>query len=179
MGTRVPDVIITGSLCTGKTSLARMLKADVGHEIVSAREVLRNLATRELVSRADLQKFGAAIEHEAPGTWLADAVRTARRAGVALIVVDAVRTEAQLAAVREVLHRSTTVALTGRREILEERFERRADTADVQTPTLAEAMQHEIERSDPRVEQSADIVIDTSDRSVGQVFDELRAHLNR
>ena len=179
MGTQVPDVIITGSLCTGKTSLARMLNAKMGHEIVSAREVLRSIAQRELVSRADLQDFGATVEREEPGKWLADAVRTVRRAGVASIVVDAVRTEAQLAAVREALRRPKTVALTGRREVLEERFARRADTADVQNPTLADAMRHEIERSDAQVEQSADIVIDTSDRSVKQVFDVLRAQLNR
>lgn len=117
----LPNVLLSGSLCSGKSTLAGALAAR-GYTVVTALDVIESHVGRRGLSRRELQRVGRALEDENPGQWLADAARQA----VQPVVLDSVRTRAQLRAARSSLHRSPAVHLSAAPSIRRARFELRA-----------------------------------------------------
>ncbi len=98
-----PHIVLSGKSNTGKTTLAEGLSSSLGYLVLSAREVLRELANDPLRSRIDLQEFGAVTEERTRGKWLASAAADAIHSQSSMLIVDSVRTQAQLARCLEVL----------------------------------------------------------------------------
>jgi adenylosuccinate synthase len=155
-------LILSGRLCAGKTSLADELATRGSATILSARAVLRGLSPTPLESREALQSFGEAIEHRTAGRWLAEAVRT-HISTCSLLVVDSVRTKAQLSSVKDVAGSSAFHAhlIASEHELLR-RFQERTLSDLREARSFNEAMRHEIELVGDILGSCADLIIDTT-----------------
>jgi adenylosuccinate synthase len=169
-------VVLSGSLCAGKSTLAMQLVEICGYTVVAARETLRALAPHELSTRSDLQSFGSSLERSTRGRWMEEPVAEALRHTGGPIVVDSVRTSQQLTAVSGVLGTASIhVALTARREVLEERFLARREAEDSRFSEWSEAVAHDIEANVDKLQRVSDVVLDTSDLEPGALLTALVA----
>jgi hypothetical protein len=141
------------------------------------RQALRRLAPAVLATREELQTFGAALERQGPGQWLANAVLAVRGDDGRPIVVDSIRTDAQLAALKYALPDSLKIYLKASPDVLERRFKLRQDAEDADLQDLREVLRHEIDRPNLSLERSADLVLDTSELPVDAVVEEVLARL--
>lgn len=126
-----------------------------GWYAVTARAVLATADPDVGLGRQALQTLGARLEDERPGRWLMEAAAAAPRPAV----VDAARTQAQVAAARELLHDCLVVHLDAPLVLRRSRFASRGDAAD-------EGIAFDALRSSPieleaeRLGRLADLVID-------------------
>ncbi len=121
-------VILSGELCSGKTTLAVGIAANLDAEVVAARDIIRR--GRQL-SRSELQDEGQKLEADTGGTWVADGIRSLVGDRARSIVFDSARTPGQLEALRgfagfDVLR----VHLAASEAVRRTRFDGRADPAD-------------------------------------------------
>jgi shikimate kinase len=152
---------ISGPVAAGKTSLAQALHVATQGEILSTRDLIRARA-RDL-SRTTLQEAGEYLDRELGGRWVsAPAARLRRLVPVHHpIIVDAVRTEEQLAALRgeaRVIH----VHLTADLGSLMLRYEhRRARRPELELDNYAALHASRTEKNVAELGRIADLVIDT------------------
>jgi adenylosuccinate synthase len=96
-------VLLSGRLCSGKTTLALSLPEREDFEVLSARALLQSRSLERLDSREALQTFGELVERETGGRWLADAVARLRSLGGYRLVIDSARTRLQLKSISDAL----------------------------------------------------------------------------
>jgi dephospho-CoA kinase len=108
--------VLTGPLCAGKTTLAEWLGGR-GWTVVTARQVLTDLAGRHALDRGALVRLGR---------WLAEVAAKARRP----VVLDAARTRAQVREARRMLDEVLVVHLNAPTDVRRARFVARGSTAD-------------------------------------------------
>ena len=163
-------ILLSGQIASGKTTLSRLLADRFAYRVVSTREILAHGQQ----DRRSLQSIGASRDDSTAGRWVRDELVRLKDRNLADVcyVVDSVRTPDQVRWVREtfgeaVLH----VHLTAGRSVLVGRYASRA-----------EGYRYEEVSSDP-VEQgvgalasSADIVIDTTNRTPRAVLRQLVSH---
>jgi cytidylate kinase len=158
-----PSIVLSGTMFSGKTTIAELLRDQWGYVVVSARAVLRQLSPDSLLTREALQQFGTALEKETDGSWLGAAT-----AAVALedpatqVVVDSARTRAQIHSVRQALPGVRHVHLTAPLDVLESRF---ASTTKglVEPPSFKGAIAHPVEREAASLGEIADVVLNSAD----------------
>jgi cytidylate kinase len=170
-------ILLAGPLYSGKSTLARLLADRCAFDVVAGREVLRAIATEPLETRHSLQRFGAALEASTSGAWLADAVRREapkqRR-----VVVDAVRTVAQVAKFNTIWPETRLVYLDGSLEERRRRFDRARDPADHGEPrSFLELDSDSSERERSELRRRANVLVDTSDLAPEGVLREVKEAL--
>jgi cytidylate kinase len=158
--------VLSGPLLAGKSTLAAGLQRELAADVVSARDVLRDLADRELDTRRDLQLFGAAIEKATNGSWLATEV--GRPSG--LIVVDSARTLSQARAFKKSSCHSILIHLTASQAERRRRFEQERDSIDLDGLTFDEVTGHWLEARAQEVRTLADAIFDTSNARADNVL---------
>jgi cytidylate kinase len=119
------DIVLSGRSCVGKTTLARLLAAS-GWTLVTAREAIAANATGNELDRSQLVALGAELEAKRPGRWLIEVAAAAARP----IVLDAVRTQSQMAEARREFSGCLHVHLRASRSARRERFCNRTDWID-------------------------------------------------
>jgi adenylosuccinate synthase len=176
---RPSNVVVSGSLCSGKTTLANGLRQEMGYSVISARDVLRALAPNPLNSRKDLQAFGLATDLATQSAWLGEAVTLARTTTSVQLVVDSARTSGQVRAVRRALPGEPTLHVHLAADVgeLRRRFRCRADSEDAAAHSLEEAMRHPAENEDPTLERIAEMVIDTTRLAQHEVLEHVLAQV--
>jgi adenylosuccinate synthase len=146
---------------SGKSTTASLLHEELGFVVVSARYVLRDLATNALWTRADLQRFGSELELRTNGKWLADAAAAVARASRPQpVVVDSARTRKQVDAVRDALGDVYHVHLTAPSAELRRRFDAHRKDVD-ESASFEQSMQHPVEQEVLRLAAEADLVLDS------------------
>jgi chloramphenicol 3-O-phosphotransferase len=176
-----PIFVLSGEIGAGKSELAIHFAAARAYMHLRVRELLRErVADKGPATRENLQRWGAQIERESRGQWLADLVLeidqdTRSRPG---LVIDAVRTTAQVDRLRERFQaRIYHIHLTASRENLERRFENRRQLLPGETTTYAEALAHEIGGQQDALRAVADFVVDTSTLTTLAVYERVVATL--
>lgn len=160
-----PSVVIAGPLCAGKTTLARGLESH-GWRPVSARRVIAESVGASDLTRSELERVGRALETRQPGNWLASA---AVRVGEP-VVVDAVRTLAQLEATRDRLSNCLVVHLRASYGARRKRFEQRVARGECDDSVEFDAIAlTALERDVGRLVALADLVLDTSAHDAREV----------
>lgn len=163
-----PEVIaiISGPVSVGKTTLSTTLEQNLGFQRLSTKDLIQTRAPEAAGSRRLLQEAGEHLDEETDGTWIADAlVRYLQQAGSPKrVVIDAVRIEEQVRAVRKAYGRKVThVHLTAPCDVLSRRYEqdRRESELD-ELPDYSTVRDNPTERNIESLKAVADAVIDTA-----------------
>jgi adenylosuccinate synthase len=173
-------IALSGPIASGKTALGDTLIERYGFRRFKTRELLKRLLPSTAVERAALQQAGEALDRKTNGRWIADAL-VRELAGdtdaSSDVIVDAVRIEAQIEAIRNSYGPSVVhVHLTAPKEVLSGRYSRRKGP-------VRELKTYEGVKGDPteaQVEELgsiADIVIDTKQSTPDDVVIRVASHL--
>lgn len=161
-------VALSGPVAAGKSTLATSLHARYGARVVRSHELLEQIATerhgRGLGERRALQEFGELLDRETGGAWLADAVNALAQdlPDRSVIVVDAVRIQAQVDSLRDQLGRQVVhVHVHAPVGELAVRYPRKTG-AITELDTYEQVQQNPTERDVHRLADTADISIDTA-----------------
>ena len=170
---RPPDIVLSGTLCSGKSTLAAAL-VDYGYSVVTAVSAIESHAGRPGLSRLELHEIGVALERSQPGIWLARAAAAAPRP----VALDAARTAAQITAAQRLLDNPVLIHLTAPVDVRRQRFvsRPRPSDSDAEFDTIAATA---LERGAEAAGCLADLQIDTNDLSPSGVLGVVLDHLRR
>ena len=162
----------------------RTLEEHFDTRTLKTREVLLELASkkgRKLASeRLALQEFGEKLDRDTKGAWVLGALKNIvlNADEDAIVVVDAVRILEQIRQIRraygfQVKH----VHLTAPKHILESRYAERTKASVKELQSYAQVEKNPTEARVDNLQESADIVIDTSLCTPQDVFTRVSSHL--
>lgn len=173
-------VLLSGKVCTGKSTLARSLVKQFGVEHIKTLDFLRRLRSDVAPERGALQNLGETLDRRTKGAWVRDElVKFAReRPEDAIIVVDAVRILGQVEAIRSayglrVLH----VHLDADLKVLADRYSNRNDRDIKELATYDDVQKNKTERNVTRLEGVADVVIKTDRCTEKDVLIRVASHI--
>lgn len=158
-------MVLSGAICTGKTTLARRLYERYDAHHLTTRKLLLTHAPSTAAERASLQSLGERLDQETHGSWVADgfAPVIAQLPDNALVVIDSVRLSSQVDALRKAFGRQVIhVHLDAPDDELATRFEKRKPTSAVtELASYQEARNSLTEANIRALQAEADVVIDT------------------
>lgn len=153
-------ILLSGAIGSGKSTIARLLAQHLDAQLIEVRTALAKTTETSASDRGSLQIRGAELEARTQGRWLADyiASHTERE----IIVVDAVRTVRQVAAIQSRFEEVFIAFLDASIRTRRARFEagRRVDPVKLSS-SFDEAMSHPTEVGVAAVKPIADLVLDT------------------
>ena len=157
---------LSGPVAAGKSTLAERLAARYGAFVVRSHTLLEDAARARgssLGERRALQVFGERLDAETSGRWLADAIRPFAQElpDRSLLVVDAVRIQAQIDALRELFGRQVAhIHVDAPVEVLADRYlQKRSGITEL--GSYEEVRQDATEANVSTLRQTADVSIDT------------------
>ena len=160
-------ILLSGLVASGKTTLARNLADQFGMDVLRTKDLLTSaLAQTGHPGRADLQSEGERLDRETGGTWVLESLdRELRgRQDHESIIVDSVRIQKQIDAIREAYGRSVThIHMTAPLPVLEERYDnrqRQSETPDAST--YAAVHSNDTESVVDELKDAADVVVDSN-----------------
>lgn len=166
-------IVVSGAVASGKSRLARALCERFGGKRYSTRQMLVERSGGKLRGRRELQEAGERLDRTTKGTWVRDDLSRDIYAleGYSLVVVDAVRIGRQIGALREsfgrrVIHVHVTASEKTLRERYNQRRARKKGSVS-ELPSYKQVCENPTEKAVRRLEDEADIVIDT-DRSTAE-----------
>ena len=158
-------VVLSGPVSAGKTTLASRLRDRFGAIHLKTSVLLEHLADGRIpLERGAMQRFGARLDKQTGGRWVAEDLvpRITDLPEDAVVVIDAARIAGQIEALRDGLPRQVVhVHLTAPRGVLERRYSKRPKTRFKERATYAEVLSNPTERKVPKLRDDADVVIDT------------------
>lgn len=166
---RLQIVLLSGRIGAGKTRLSARLVDRHAAILVKTRELILRTLPRTRDKRQDLQRAGERLDRQTDGRWLAEALvelidesRSIDELPAGLFVLDAVRINGQIEAIRRAFGDSAVhhIHLTASPQTLERRFSYRKVRSD-DGVTWAEASANATERRVEGLAASADTVINT------------------
>lgn len=163
-------ILLSGQIASGKTTLSRLLADRLRYRVVSTRDILAH----EKQDRLSLQLAGASKDDSTAGRWIRDELVRLRKRNPAdsCFVVDSVRTSDQVGWVRETFGESVVhVHLTASLDVLAGRYGSRSEGYRYE-----EVSNDPVEQAVGVLASSADIVIDTTNRSPEVVLGQLASY---
>lgn len=158
-------VVLSGPVSAGKTTLASRLHDRFGAIHLKTSVLLEALAGGRIpAERGAMQRFGARLDKQTDGKWVAEDLvpRITDLPEDAVVVVDAARIASQIDALRAGLPRQVVhVHLTAPEDVLERRYSKRPKTRFKERKTYKEVLANPTERRVPKLKDDADVVIDT------------------
>ncbi len=165
-------IVLSGRIASGKSTLAQGLRAEVDAVVLRTQDLVRSRLGDPSASRARMQREGARLDHQTDGAWVAEAMarELADLPPDCLLVVDSVRQESQIEALRRAFGASVThLHLIATPQVLELRFAARSDRPG-EAASYAEAARNLIERRVDTLMPVADVVIDTARSTAADVL---------
>ena len=182
MGERKVIVILSGEICTGKSTLADKLEAAFGFKHCKTKEGLNFFAKKKLngaiPDRSFLQDYGEQLDTSGDGKWVLEYFQHLYQKEFDksnLYVIDSARILKQIQHIRDaysyyVFH----IHLEASKESLESRFFRRGEikdlTEDVQQLKYAKYKADSTEQQVNSLRDEADLIIDTDKCNDQDVF---------
>ena len=160
-------ILLSGPVASGKTTLAHNLAEQFGMNVLRTRDLLTSaLENSGRPDRADLQLEGERLDRETGGMWVLHSLarelrnRHARES----IIVDSVRIQKQIDAIRAAYGRNVThIHMTAPYQVLQERYEDRQKGSTVADPlTYAAVHSNETESVVDELRDAADVVVDSN-----------------
>ena len=175
-------VILSGHVCSGKSTLAAKLAERFDFRHVKTWNFIKARGQNLSLDRASLQEFGERLDQKTKGEWLRDDLQKIERQenSAKLIVVDSVRHLGQIDALRRAYGRRIVhVHLTAAKPELELRYKKRLETkTDIaELRTYAQVLANKTEAAVEDLAQIADIVIDSGRSNEQDVVIRVASHL--
>ncbi len=174
-------IVISGGLASGKSSLAKQLEKQIGCKVVKTSELIRNLLPKTKNDRSSLQRAGNRLDRETNQSWIAKEIaRKIRDQSNALpMVLEGIRKPQQIVEIQNAIgHRHVVqVHLAVDKETQRQRYEtskRRKDSGIDFEKAIGDSSERQVQK----LEQYADIVIDTQRHTERDVFCRVSARLN-
>lgn len=171
-------IVLSGPVASGKTTLGDTLVDRYHFHRIKTRELIRTYLSTDL-EREALQIGGDALDRKTGGRWVADALgrEVVNLIGDRTVLVDSVRIEAQVKAIRQAFGSAVThVHLTAPLEELARRYRRRPKHLK-ELAAYDDVRANPTERKVDKLKQIADIVVDTHRSSADQVVVRVAARL--
>ena len=171
-------IVLSGPVASGKTTLGDTLVERYGFELQKTRDLIQVLQKTRL-ERTALQRGGDTLDRKTKGRWVADALgrKLLDLPTNATIVVDSVRIQAQVAAIRRAFGRHVThVHLTAPHRELAHRYRRRKPHLR-ELSSYEEVCANDTERNVDNLKEIADVVVDTHRSTAEQVLVRVAASL--
>jgi adenylosuccinate synthase len=175
-------VLLSGRICTGKSTLAEKLVKRYGFIHFSTREFLRERQAGLQLDRRVMQNFGEHLDKKTKGAWVRDAfvrrLTSERIQDDAMIVVDSVRAKTQIDRFRE-SYRSIVshVHLDCSDKELERRYQLRGDLNVKELSKFQDTLKNNTEANVPLLKDDADICIRTDHSCEDDVLTRVACHL--
>ncbi len=172
-------IVLSGPIASGKSSLASQLAARFGAEIFKSNRLIRVHRPKIRDERQALQRAGESLDRKTKGTWVAEALF--RLVGDlpedALVVVDCVRIERQIDAIRSAFGvRVHHIHITASNEELEKRYSNRRGHI-TELPKYSDVLRSRTERNVGKLANIADTVVFSDRCTEEDVFLRAVAHL--
>lgn len=158
-------ILLSGQVCAGKTTLARLLATRFSAIHVKTSECIRALKPNVESERRAMQHAGEQLDRSTRGAWVLEALRKrlggdSDHSSGAIVVMDSVRIEGQIEAIRRgygnrVLH----LHLEASRQTLTERYRRRPVSDIKELKNYKAVMSNATERDVKKLAAIADVVI--------------------
>jgi adenylosuccinate synthase len=169
-------IVLSGPVSSGKTTLAHALAQRYGFGVCKTKDVIRTVLGTA-AERSALQGAGDALDRRTAGRWIADALVRGADVRPPGVLVDAIRIEAQIDAIRQAFGPTVThVHLTAQDKELSRRYRaRRGSTREL--ASYSALRQNLTESRVEELRRIADIVIDTGPTGPEEVVVRVAAHL--
>lgn len=171
-------IVLSGPVASGKTTLGDTLVERYGFQRQKTRELIRHFQKTEL-EREALQVGGDALDRKTHGRWVADALgrEILDLSPNSTVLVDSVRIEAQVKAIRQAFGSNVThVHLTAPLAELARRYRKRPKHLK-ELSTYKEVRANATERHVDNLKHIADVVVDTHLSTPDQVVVRVAARL--
>jgi adenylosuccinate synthase len=171
-------ILLSGPIASGKTTLGDSLVGRYGFVRLKSRELIHFLLKTE-PEREALQNAGDALDRKTKGRWVAQALAKALLdlPANALVLVDAVRIERQVKAVREAFGpRVTHVHLTAPIDELSQRYRNRRKELK-ELSSYRQVQSNPTEKNIESLARLADVVVDTRQSTPAEVVIRVAARL--
>lgn len=161
-----PIILLSGPVGSGKTTLVRLLVSHYQAKAFKSVDWLRELGPKIESSRRPLQEFGERLDKQSKGAWvekcLTKQIRADNLGEDTLLVIDAVRIEPQIEAIRKAYgQRVVHIHLTASEKSLTERYVTRIRPDVKELASYAEVKKDKTEARVDKLADIADVVIDT------------------
>jgi adenylosuccinate synthase len=159
-------ILLSGPVAAGKSALARQLQNGYDATLLkTADQLTERLGNDAPADRAALQAVGEELDRATEGRWVVDALvrRFSDLPSQAIVVVDAVRIQAQIDAVREAYGRRVVhLHITASDATLAARYDRRKEASPgTELADYDQVRANPTEHGVPDLATEADVVIDT------------------
>lgn len=188
MATKPILIILSGSICTGKSTLSNNLAERNGFIVFKSKDVLKKLAPAEYVSkhetvREGLINYALELDKQTNGSWIADGL-TFEIVETGKVIVDCIRLISQLEALKKKFNSIANIYhihLKCSDNILSERFSarnenKRKNTINSETD-FSKAKEHIIEQQSVKFELCADYLILTDFVTTDEVFIKVKSKI--
>jgi len=172
-------VLLSGSVASGKSTLALRLQDRFGFAIVKTWQLLKNVKPEVEMERNSLQELGEELDRKTNGKWVVEELDKVVRANPdGSYVIDAVRIRDQIDAIRHgfgsiVKH----IHLEAPHETLVKRYKDRTDKPIKEFTSYEEVLKSKTEQAVPELADAADIVVDTNRNTPDDVLIRAACHL--
>jgi adenylosuccinate synthase len=175
-------VILSGRVCSGKTTLARRLDSAFGAIPFKTISFLRARGKEITLERGALQEFGEQLDRTTGGRWVAHDLRAEiekiENHDEKVIVLDSVRMLGQLDAIRQAYGRRVFhVHLDAEIPELDRRYRKRKTTEIKELASYAQVRRNPTEHNVPELQKVADVVIQTDRCTETDVLVRVASHL--
>src|SRR5260370_30250835 len=152
-------VLLSGSVASGKSTLASLLSERFGFEVVKTWQLLKTVKPDVPQDRESLQALGEELDKKTGGQWVVEELdKVVRTKTEALIVVDAVRIQGQIDFVRRGFGPSVRhIHLEAPTETLAKRYKTRTGKPIKALDSYEDVLKNEPEREVPKLAGRADI----------------------
>lgn len=172
-------VLVSGPIGSGKTTLCRSLEERFGAVSVKTKDLIRELAKKIKPERGAMQRYGEILDRRTKGQWVRDALarRLTQWPDDAIVLIDAVRIEPQVEAIRQAFGpRVYHIHLHASDAVLARRYrERKPEIREL--ASYAQAQENKTERAVARLADIADVVINTERCTEDDVLVRAASHL--
>ncbi len=171
-------VLLSGSVASGKSTLASLLQERFGFEVVKTWQLLKSVKPDIAENREALQAFGEELDKKTGGQWVVEELdKVVRNKSDALVLVDAVRIEGQIDHIRCGFGRIVKhIHLEAPHETLAKRYKSRTGKIK-EFDSYDDVLKNETERDVPKLADKADVVVDTNRNTPEDVVVRVACHL--
>lgn len=157
-------VLLSGPVCAGKSTLAKLLAQRYGTIHIRTQDFLRAIDSTVENSRDALQELGEKLDRKTKGAWVRDSLVTSMGTDGLTVtrVLDAVRIASQVNAIRQSYGRRVIhIHLTAPLEELTKRYRSRTTSAMKELGSYKRVRENLTEAAVEELAEIADIVIDS------------------